>query len=330
MESDYFDESLASDDGADDMAELLNGDPGATNTASNTYASSGDDYAPPPAVDYNPAVTPESTPIENVTATCDTYGGYSGDDAVALADDLCFDDNDMSSFGLVAHANRVIAMRGDVAFASISADKLSTKGVSLRVAEDGIRIVASKHGLRKTLNDNGFEPIGIKRREKSNSDYVAAASREAVRQAEAKFAADKEEFINCIALASTALATGVLEKFDNPLQIRAHQVLASKGHRDASEQASVLALSAGPEYTKRLMEAASDIQDMAPEERKAIRRVIEMTRNTVTAAATRAQNQTALDEDSMVDRMTMASVHETASRHSPIASLGRNQIKLPV
>lgn len=314
-EYDYGDETASLDE-ALQVVDLQGGDVMAGNCGKPTYAGGFGGYEKPATMGYSdsspgvPGMSPEGASFGS--EDCD----YDGDDCVALADDLGMSD-DTTNFAMTECAGRVLALKGTVVIASAPASVYRERNIPIGVATDTIKLLANREGLRKALENQGFKPVAIKKREYSNRFIVEAEVAKVRAGVEKEYAAKSDGFISNLALAASALASGVLENHENPLQQKAHQVFASSGHRDAASKAAILSNTVTNAFAKKLVEVASELSAMTEADRKALAKVVKMTNGqVVTASRMSGISENPLSNDSVSSRMTPEVVTASSVLHN--------------
>lgn len=246
-----------------------------------------------------------------------------GDD---LADVLDMDDTDAGlSFDI--RSNRVVAMKGHVAIASLSAENAGENADIMRTLpfHRAVTAMAKTDGMRKALTTAGF--VSIKIPTVSNT-LVARKVQAALIDTQRKHSEAQSTLVESMAIAAAGLARGKWRGKENPLLAAFESELRSVGVRNPERVvARVLASSLVP-FSRTLVEVASEVNRLSPSARKETASLLEMT-NVVGSVDEGEEDDASVSQEELETRFktTAAVLRATAVTASTTPkSLRRNEV----
>lgn len=199
-----------------------------------------------------------------------------------LADAMEMDDTEIA-LSFVKAGNRVVAMKGHVAIASISKNSEGSGAALVNSKALTIAAMAAVQalGMRKGLLSLGFSPIRVP---VATEATVARKIEEFKATAASKEQATKKAFVSTFALAAAGLNRGNWKGFDNPLRAAMEQELSRAGVENPRRVVAAVFESAGVAYAKTLLEVSHKLSKMSASARTELSEMLNMTQITASDA----------------------------------------------
>jgi len=196
-------------------------------------------------------------------------------DGDTLMDTLEIDDTP-AALALTVSAGRVVAMKGHVAVASLTARDAGQNADIMQSAvfQAAVQRQVEKVGVRAGLKAFGFKPIRVPSMSKAtiarkvNEVQQASVNRE--RQREKVFAAS-------FALAAAGLSRGRWKGYENSLRAAVEQQLQMAGVRNVKTVSARIFEEHAIPFSRSLLELASKLSAMSEESRKEMAETLDMT-----------------------------------------------------
>ena len=192
-----------------------------------------------------------------------------------LVDALEMDDTEVL-LSFVRAGNRVVAMKGHIAIASLS--KRSQGSGAKIINSSALPIAAMSavqtNGLRKGLASLGFSLIRVP---VSTTATVARKVEEVKASARAKEEAFRRDFSSVFALAAAGLNRGNWKGFDNPLRSAMEGELSRAGVENPRRVVASVFENAGIPYAKTLLEVSNKLSKMSAAARNELSEMLNMT-----------------------------------------------------
>jgi hypothetical protein len=212
-----------------------------------------------------------------------------------LFDSLSIDDSDAGFYTASIH-NRVVAFKGHVAIASLSAKVAGDRAEVMHTAgfQRAVQLSVKAKGLREGLKAFSFVSIKVPVVSQATvAAKVTAAKAEANHSVKASLAVLQES----MAIAAAGLARGRWKGTENALRASVETELTRLGARNPTKIAATIFSQSSVQYSKTLLEVAAKISKYSKASRRELAEMLELVEDTGTTPMPSVEDESVSPDD---------------------------------